>query len=241
MKRQNNKDQRLDELFSEYVQSEQMPSENVTFAAKEYMQRNHVTEKAVVPANATADGNFANNRSAQYTNKMLYFAALFVIVLAVSLLCYFLTKRNNEYLMSASQISTEQLTQTTPEYKQTSFLSFVDENSVTDYKEYRLKQEVKDYHKNDAVMYYVAFNTANNIAVRVYVEVKDIYCAELSNYKQSDTKQKMDGIVLYCTAQSDETLYYFNYNNFGYNITIGTSDRAIANGLLAYITECLTK
>ena len=116
-------------------------------------------------------------------------------------------------------------------------MPFVNEYSVTEYKEYVLTDEVGSYAKGDVVVYYISFNTSDDISVSVYVEANGIYLEDLDKYKQIATQKELAGITFYFNSDKDDSLCYFNYNNFGYNIKIDTTDRSVANGILTFISD----
>ena len=116
-------------------------------------------------------------------------------------------------------------------------MPFVNEYSVTEYKEYVLTDEVGSYAKGDVVVYYISFNTSDDISVSVYVEANGIYFEDLDKYKQIATQKELAGITFYFNSDKDDSLCYFFHNDFGYNITIGTNERSVADGVLTYISE----
>lgn len=244
MKDNNKKDERLEELFAGYMRDEKMPSANVTQTAKEYMQKQRATEKVSVAVPAVVgDGNSAGTGSlSSFKNdKPLYIASVVLLAFAVALIVYFSIKKPDgfEFLAGLSPVSSEQLTETTSEYKNREFLSFVNASAVTECKEYVLTESTGNYNKGDTVAYYIAFNSSENVFVSVYVEVSGIYLTDLDEYKRITEEKKLNGITFYFSPSKNSYLCYFGYNNLGYNVKIDTNNRDVANGILTYIAECL--
>ena len=240
MKRKFEKDKRLESLFSEYVQDEKMPSVSVISEAKEYMNKQRVEEKVAIPATATAGGESSSNSGSIPGNrKIFYAAAIILLATAISLICYFTMKKpvGFDFFADSASVSSEQLSETPLEYSDKSFLPFVNEYSVTEYKEYVLTDEVGSYAEGDVVVYYISFNTSDDISVSVYVEATGIYLEDLDKYKQIATQKELAGITFYFNSDKDDSLCYFFHNDFGYNITIGTNERSVADGILTYISE----
>ena len=239
MKEKNKKDERLDALFSEYAQNEKMPSVNVTQAAKEYMNKERGTEQVAVPVTVTASENGSDRPvNGSRNNKALYIAAIGLFLVLAALICYFALKKPDrlEFLMGLSPVSSEQITEVNADYSEKDFLPFVKSSAVTEYKEYILNEAVDYYEKGDTAAYYISYNSSENIEISVYVEADGLYLTALDEYKQITTEKELDGIIFYFSQEKNNSLCYFNYNNFGYNIKIDTTDRSVANGVLTFIS-----
>ena len=240
MKEKNKKDERLDALFSEYAQNEKMPSANVTQAAKEYMNKERVTEQVAVPVTVTAGENGSDRHvNGSRNNKALYVAAIGLFLVLAALICYFALKKPDglEFLTGLSPVSSEQITEVNADYSEKEFLPFVNSSAVTEYKEYILNEAVGYYEKGDTAAYYISYNSSENIEISVYVEADGLYLTTLDEYKQIKTKKELDGIIFYFSQEKNNSLCYFNYNNFGYNVKIDTTDKSVANGILTFISD----
>lgn len=254
MKQKNEKDKRLKSLFSEYVQNEEMPSTKVTQTAKEYLNKQRVTQNVTVTATATAEtNNVSGGQNIFKSNKnILYIAAFVIFAIAVTLILYFTTKKSSkiDFLVGASPVTQDQLSETTAEYSDKGFLPFVNTDEVTDYKEFALKREVNSnnangetvtYYNGDAVVYYISFDTTENVEVSVYVEANGIYLTDLNKYKHAKTEKDFDGIKFFIESEQNRSICYFHHNNFGYNLMINTSDQRITNEVLTYISDSFKK
>lgn len=240
MKEKNKKDERLEALFSEYAQDEKMPPVNVMQAAKEYMNKERVTEQVAVPVTVTADENGSDRPvNGSRNNKTLYIAAIGLFLVLAALICYFALKKPDrlEFLMGLSPVSSEQITEVNADYSEKEFLPFVNSSAVTEYKEYVLNEAVGYHEKGDTAAYYISYNSSENIEISVYVEAGGLYLTALDEYKQITTEKELDGIIFYFSQGKNNSLCYFNYNNFGYNIKIDTTDRSVANGILTFISD----
>lgn len=240
MKEKNKKDERLEALFSEYAQDEKMPPVNVMQAAKEYMNKERVTEQVVVPVTVTAGENGSDRPvNGSRNNKTLYIAAIGLFLVLAALICYFALKKLDvlEFHMGLSPVSSEQITEVNADYSEKEFLPFVNSSAVTEYKEYVLKEAVGYHEKGDTAAYYISYNSSENIEISVYVEADGLYLTALDEYKQITTEKELDGIIFYFSQGKNNSLCYFNYNNFGYNIKIDTTDRSVANGILTFISD----
>lgn len=240
MKEKNKKDERLEALFSEYAQDEKMPPVNVMQAAKEYMNKERVTEQVAVPVTVTAGENGSDRPvNGSRNNKTLYIAAIGLFLVLAALICYFALKKLDvlEFHMGLSPVSPEQITEVDTEYSDKEFLPFVNTSAVTEYKEYILNEAVGDYDKGDTVAYYISYNSIEDVEISVYVEVDGLYLTALDEYKQITAEKEVDGIMFYFNQEKNDSLCYFNYNNFGYDVKIDTDDRSIANGILTFISD----
>lgn len=240
MKEKNKKDERLETLFSEYAQDEKMPPVNVMQSAKEYMSKERVTEQVAVPVTVTAGENGSDRPvNGSRNNKALYVAAIGLFLVLAALICYFAFKKPDglEFLTGLSPVSSEQITEVNADYSEKEFLPFVNSSAVTEYKEYILNEAVGCYEKGDTAAYYISYNSSENIEISVYVEADGLYLTTLDEYKQITTEKELDGIIFYFSQGKNNSLCYFNYNNFGYNIKIDTTDRSVANGILTFISD----
>ena len=136
MKEKNKKDERLEALFSEYAQDEKMPPVNVMQAAKEYMNKERVTEQVAVPVTAGENGSDRPVNGSR-NNKTLYIAAIGLFLVLAALICYFALKKLDvlEFHTSLSPVSSEQITEVNADYSEKEFLPFVNSSAVTEYKE----------------------------------------------------------------------------------------------------------
>lgn len=242
MKEKNKKDERLEALFSEYAQDEKMPPATVTQAAKEYINKQRVTEKATVPVTVTAGGNGSDGSgNASHNNKTLYIVAVCILLILATLICYFATRKPVLPNVTAglTSVSTEQLAEKELNYSDKEFLPFVNSSKVNEYKEYALTDAIDGHAQGEVVVYYVSFDSSEDIAVSMYVEIGGIYLSELDEYKQITTEKELGGITFYFSKEKDCSRCYFGYNNFGYNVLIDTTDKSIANGILTFISESL--
>ncbi len=228
MKEKNKKDERLEALFSEYAQDEKMPPVNVMQAAKEYMNKERVTEQVAVPVTVTAGENGSDRPvNGSRNSKTLYIAAIGLFLVLAALICYFALKKLDvlEFHMGLSPVSSEQITKVNADYSEKEFLPFVNSSAVTEYKEYVLNEAVGYHEKGDTAAYYISYNSDG------------LYLTALDEYKQITTEKELDGIIFYFSQGKNNSLCYFNYNNFGYNIKIDTTDRSVANGILTFISD----
>lgn len=240
MKEKNKKDERLEALFSEYAQDEKMPPVNVMQAAKEYMNKERVNEQVAVPVTITAGENGSDRPvNGSRNNKKLYIAAIGLFLVLAALICYFALKKLDvlEFHAGLSPVSPEQITEVNADYSEKEFLPFVNSSAVTEYKEYVLNEAVGYHEKGDTAAYYISYNSSENIEISVYVEADGLYLAALDEYKQITTEKELDGIIFYFSQGKNNSLCYFNYNNFGYKIKIDTTDRSVANGILTFISD----
>lgn len=240
MKEKNKKDERLEALFSEYAQDEKMPPVNVMQAAKEYMNKERVTEQVAVPVTVTAGENGSDRpMDGSRSNKAVFIAVIGLFLAFVVWICCVVLKKTGgfEFFSDLSPVSPEQITEVDTEYSDKEFLPFVNTSAVTEYKEYILNEAVGDYDKGDTVAYYISYNSIEDVEISVYVEVDGLYLTALDEYKQITAEKELDGIMFYFNQEKNDSLCYFNYNNFGYDVKIDTDDRSIANGILTFISD----
>lgn len=240
MKEKNKKDKQLEALFSEYVQDEKMPPVNVTQSAKEYMNKQRVAEQIAVPVTVTASESGSDSSLTDFrNNKATYIVVIGLLLVLTALVFYFTLKKSDglEFLTGLSPVSSEQITEVNADYSEKEFLPFVNSFAVTEYKEYVLNEAVGYYKKGGTVAYYISYNSSENIGISVYVEADGLYLTDLNEYKQITTEKEINGIMFYFSQGKDNSLCYFNYNNFGYNIKIDTTDRSIVNGILTFVSS----
>lgn len=245
MKRKSEKDERLDSLFSEYAQSEKMPSENVTSPAKEYLNKQRKPEKIRVATPATAGNEGTVRPIRTYKSGTIFYITAFVLfAIVITVVCYFSAKKSDrrDFLSYPTTVTSDKLSEANgTEYTDKNFLPFIDDASVNEYREYVLTEKVGTFDKGDVVVYYVLFATSENVAVSLYVEEKGFYWAALDEYKHMTTETEVDGITVFVNSDAVHSKCYFSYNDFGYNISIHTNDNGIANEILSYISESLKK
>ena len=119
MKEKNKKDERLESLFSEYVQDEKMPPVNVTQAAKEYMNKKRVTEKVAVPVTVTAGENGSDRpMDGSRSNKAVFIAVIGLFLAFVVWICCVVLKKPGgfEFFSDLSPVSPEQITEVDTAY-----------------------------------------------------------------------------------------------------------------------------
>ena len=240
MKEKNKKDERLEALFSEYAQDEKMPPVNVMQAAKGYMNKERVTEQVAVPVTVTAGENGSDRPvNGSRSNKAVFIAVIGLFLAFVVWICCVVLKKPGgfEFFSDLSPVSSEQITEVNADYSEKEFLPFVNSSAVTEYKEYVLNEAVGYHEKGDTAAYYISYNSSENIEISVYVEADGLYLTALDEYKQITTEKELDGIIFYFSQGKNNSLCYFNYNNFGYNIKIDTTDRSVANGILTFISD----
>ena len=240
MKEKNKKDERLEALFSEYAQDEKMPPVNVMQTAKGYMNKERVTEQVAVPVTVTAGENGSDRPvNGSRSNKAVFIAVIGLFLAFVVWICCVVLKKPGgfEFFSDLSPVSSEPITEVNADYSEKEFLPFVNSSAVTEYKEYVLNEAVGYHEKGDTAAYYISYNSSENIEISVYVEADGLYLTALDEYKQITTEKELDGIIFYFSQGKNNSLCYFNYNNFGYNIKIDTTDRSVANGILTFISD----
>lgn len=247
------KDEKLNNLFSDYVQEEQLPPESVTANAAEFMRTNAQKQKSAVavPIAETAEGSERGGNAERKKYIIAIAAAFVVLVLCAVLICYAIAnpKLDSEPFDLATsvereQISEEQLQETSDEGTATSderrIPAFVEQNSITEYKEYALTEAVGDYSTGEIVLRYLEFSVAEKQA-KLYVESENIYFDELAFYKGYEADLTYSGInFLYGIDKEQAAAYvYFQVDSYGYNLELNTSDSDVLQSILADIAEKL--
>lgn len=230
------KDERLNGLFSEYLQEGEEPPASVTTGAKELMRK----RAAALSVAETENGGGTLGRTGFFgRDKTLYVVAAVALFLVLLSACLFLIGRGSgdDFLVGLSQVESLQLSERVKDYEEKDFLPFVNAASVTEYKEYSLNDDIDRYGKGNVLVYYTEFVTADGIVVTVYTEVEGIYLDNLSAYKQKKSAQKIGEICFYRQSDSDGEAYYFTYSSYGYNLQIGSTERGVVNGILGYIAQ----
>ncbi len=237
MKGKNNKDKQLDALFSDYMQSGKTPSADVTRKAKEYMETTREAETATVPvAEAVGGGTSAQTGRKQTQGKIIFLGAFLVLIVTIALVFYYATKTPaGSAPITTASLASAQLTEVSAGYRDHEFLPFVDENSVSVYKEYALKENTERYNKADIVVFRVEWETADGIPVTTFVEADGIQWNELSSFKQLTNEKTLEGISFRYGVSENFCLCYFTREEYGYNIRIGTENDESVNNILTDI------
>lgn len=240
MKKQEMKDQKLNAIFSQYIDEGKMPSKDVTSVAKDYLNQEYVVEESLVPVTeANNNHSIKNSLNGLKNNKLIYLAAFIVFAVLIAFTSYYFTKKSLNGVQSAglNPISISQLKESHPNYEKKDFLSFVEEKKVNNYIEYKLKEDSNSYKTDDTVAYFIDYNTSENLEVNLYVENNGIYIIDLAEYKKATSNKKINGITFFYNLVDDKCLYYFNHKNYGYNLTIDTTNETIIRNYLTYITN----
>jgi len=252
------KDEQLNALFKDCVAGEKAPSKNVTLKATEYMreakaeERVPVAEISVQGANVSApDGG---------GKRKYYFIAIAggFLLLCAMLLFFFLGKGGNADFSSATKGEGISLTQLDEANDYSSgagansgsdslpsssafdggVFGFIPKESVTEYKEYVLRESVGGYGAEETVIYYVEY-TYGEYGVEIYAEADGICLDDLNFYKQYSKTLTYSDITFYYDIDGEEaTSYaYFKTDSFGYNLEVSTSDKAVLESFLSYVAK----
>ncbi len=244
MKKHDKKDQKLNAIFSKYIDEGKMPSKNVTCAAKDYLNKECVVEESLVPATATTNNHGLNNSlNSSKNNKIIYLVAFIMFAILIAFTSYYFTKKsiNSVQGVGLSPISMNDLDKNYENYKTKEFLPFVEEKKVKSYIEYNLKEDTSSYKAGDTVAYFVDYNSSEDVEISLYIEKNGIYLIDLAEYKKANSNVKINDITFFYNFKTDECLYYFNHKNYGYNLIINSSDKTLITNYLTYITDCFNK
>ncbi|MGN1094019.1 MAG: hypothetical protein ACI4SC_03475 [Candidatus Neoclostridium sp.] len=242
MQNKDRKDEKLDRLFTEYVEQNEKPSENVMLKAKEYMKKSPERVAATSPVRVAAAG--AGGERAQNPKKNVQFIVLLTGIIAVAIVVLALMQLINSTAPSPASvngtISRAQLTEISKLYEQKDFLPFVEAETVTEYKEYALTQRVENHEEGDVVVYYVEYARSDAVAARLNVKVSDIAFDELSYYETLTDYYEAGGIVFGVSAEkvSGNTYVYFSKGDYVYCLTVETDGQTQIETILDHIAEC---
>lgn len=234
MKGKIEKDEQLDALFSDYMQGGKMPSADVTRKAKKYMEAEREAETAVVPAAMTVGGKTTGQSGMKTAQKkILFLGAFLILIVTIALVFYHATKGPAEIVPNTTaSLASAQLTEVSAGYRDHEFIPFVNENSVSVYKEYALKENTERYNKADVVVFYVEWKTADAVLVSTFVESDGIQWVDLSDFKQLTNEKTLGGILFRYDVGKNDCLCYFTREDYGYNIRIGTENDETVNTIL---------
>ena len=243
MKRHDKKDQKLNAIFAKYIDEGKMPSQNVTSAAKDFLNKECVVEESLVPVTATNNHGLNNSLNSSKNNKLFYLVAFIMFAILIAFTSYYLTKKsiNSVQGVGLSPISMNDLDKDYGNYKTKEFLPFVEDKKVKSYIEYNLKEDTSSYKSGDTVAYFINYNTSEDVEIDLYVENNGVYLIDLAEYKKATNNEKINDITFFYNFKNDECLYYFNHKNYGYNLTINSSDKTLITNYLTYITNCFNK
>ena len=228
------KDQELEELFSKYVEERATtPSKDLTLKAKKYL--NEQKESKVLVNNATLATNNENITLDAKSDKPKYYIAIILMITS-----FFIVKgiRNKENVMTTfSTLNDSDLNVIRSTYKNKNFLSFIDENQVSLYEEYKLINATKDYKENTIVAYYVEYKTIENIDSKLYVELNHLALEKTSSYKNYNKYLTLNKTLIYGEIKNSSSYFYFINNNYKYNLELVSNDTNTIDTILNKITS----
>lgn len=233
------KDQELENIFLKYIEeSINMPSKDLTFKAKEFL--NKQKEVKTLVSNATLVINNENITLGTKNNRQKYYILSVFIAIILMLTSFFIVKdvRKKQNLMMAfnklydSDLNINELT-----YQNKDFLPFIDENQVSLYEEFTLINATKDYQENTIVAYYIEYKTTENVDSRLYVERNHIALERTSFYKNYHKYNTYNKIIVKGEINSHSSYFYFTNNNVKYNLELVSNNTDTINSILNQITS----
>lgn len=242
MKYKDKKDEKLNELFSKYMEEEEQPAENVTAAAKEELARRSAERvPAEVPV-ALSAGGASRPHGAGKISAAVWCAAAFLIVVAVALLLIF---NGGKTRLSLLQENSDALTVNYTQLVQTSYgdeyggelVEFVGGESVIGYSEYALSESVGDYSEGDVVLRRLECTVPPGLNAVLYVESDGIKYVELEQYKSLPESREVDGDTFRVGENSGHSLIYFMNGGYGFNLQINSVNEAEVFNVLKNIAE----
>lgn len=222
------KDKNLDALFRAYVEGGERPSADITREAKRVLEGDGtVRAGARVPVPVKAGGSSDSCGGMSSRNLVIACAAgLFLLAAVILLLWYFISGAGGTGTLAIDgygRVNSAQLTEKTAVYTEKEFLPFIEEDSVTAYKEYFLKENPEG--TDEAVVYYVEYTANGGIAARLYVEVGDIVFDRLDDYKDLGGRYDGKNATYFIKREPAEerSMLYFSHGNYSYNLTLATA------------------
>lgn len=247
MKNKNEKDERLESLFSDYMSGKESPSINVTLKAKEYMRQQKskvaVTERAAV----TDTGDVFGSESAPWNRRIAAYCGAFLLVIAVLTAVILIGSMNEKkptpgdgFLQSVMAAGESELEVRPAEYSSKEFIPFVDGTSVSEYREYSEKGSISsgDREENEtakAVAYYLEY-TVDGVKTRLYVK-------EGGNSADSDSTSDaaLNGgdipQLVQKASKNDPSCYGFSHGGYVYYFEFETTDKKAINEILDKIKK----
>lgn len=246
MKHKNEKDERLESLFSDYMSGKESPSINVTLKAKEYMRQQKskvaVTERAAVTDTGDVFGSDAvpqNRRIAAYCGAFLFVIAILTAVILIGNMNEKKPAAGDGFLQSVMAASGSELEVRTAEYSAKEFIPFVEKSSVSEYREYSEKRstvsEAQDSQESGkAVAYYLEY-TVDGVRTRLYVEESRVE----NSVSSSVPSMNEDGIpqLVQKANAKDPSCYGFSRDGYIYYFEFETTDKKAINEILDKIRK----
>lgn len=241
MKNKNGKDERLDSLFSDYMSEKESPSINVTLKAKEYMRQQKakvaVTERVAVTDTGDAvvtDGALGNRRIAAYCGAFLLTILLLTAVILIGNM-----KGNaspsDGFLQSVMSSGVSELEGRTAEYSAKEFIPFVEESSVSEYREYAEKKKTaSDPEDGKTVAYYLEY-TVDGVKTRLYVQEN----GAVDSSEASDGTSVVADISQFMQKanEKDPSRYGFSHDGYIYYFEFETTDRKAIDQIVGKIKK----
>lgn len=228
------KDEKLNEVFGNYVGDGPSPQTGATGRAKAFMEKKAVRRTVAVPvAEPVAAGKGTRSGLPVSGKAKIAFLAAAFLLLLVALVFIFrpFSPAGPAPLSQPCYLLREQLTETDAEYERKDFLPFVEKDRVNVYREFSLKDDVSYHAGRNIVVYYVEY-FSGTLPVRLYVEPEGTFLQGLEKYKSLPAFGRFGGTDFSAELGAGSSLVYFSRNGYGYNLEVFTSDRAAVETLL---------
>ena len=242
MKNKNEKDRRLDSLFSDYMESGESPSVNVTFKAKEYIRKSMakatVAERAAVTETGesaiSTDGAFGHRRIAAYFGGFL---AAIVILTAAILIGNGRggVTPGDDFLQSVMSSEIASLEVKKSEYSSKEFMPFIDGASVSEYREYYEKENNNSGDdEGKTVAYYVEY-TVDGVKTRLYVKESGV--PDSSGAFPDHSAPSAEVGITHKISDGNSSCYGFSRGGYVYYFEFTTTDKKAVDEIVGKIKK----
>lgn len=229
MRNDEKKDELIGSLFAEYVEESDLPPEEVTLKARKFLQKSPERVEVRTPVYAEErKGGESTHRARKIPAPVFILAGIMIIVAVALIIAHALNGNNPLTTSNFNIVSRAQLAEITRAYARKDFLSFVESDSVTVYKEYALTEKVSNHNQGEVVAYYLEYAETDDVSARLYVENNFIALDELTYYEDMTGSYSARKITFKVNGDATDNLtyVYFTYGDYTYYLIIGASRQA---------------
>lgn len=256
MKYEHDKDEKLNELFSAYIEEGEAPPESVTLKAKAELEKRQPVAQEVPELSAQTAGGAHSSRPSRGIPRSVYIAVAAAVLVIAAVLLVVLLYGNSSISLNGEGLSdndagadamtysidceylTKAGTDVSELLREGGVFPFVEQEDVEVSVQYALTVAVGSHDAGDIVLYKMeCVLQPDSVSAVIYVEAADIYLDGLELYKSLSPGFESGGTEFAVGEYEGATLVYFLANGYGYNIRLETSDRLSVESVLENISQ----
>lgn len=242
MKNKNEKDRRLDSLFSDYMESGESPSVNVTFKAKEYIRQSMAKATVAERAAVTETGESARSTDSAFGHRRIaaYFGGFLAAIVILTVVILIGNGRGgvtpgDDFLQSVMSSEIASLEVKKSEYSSKEFMPFIDGASVSEYREYYEKENNNSGDdEGKTVAYYVEY-TVDGVKTRLYVKESGV--PDSSGAFPDHSAPSAEVCITHKISDGYSSCYGFSRGGYVYYFEFTTTDKKAVDEIVGKIKK----